>query len=232
MEGEEGAQHPLTREALEVAGAASGAAAGALAGYALGGPGGVVVGASAGEALQYLASRALGLRRRQAEEVLEIAARESARTVDDLLACLTANPSRLQLAAAAVVTAAAETALHAKVRALGRALATGALAADDAEVDEQRFLVDTLRDLEAPHVRVLDQISRRREGHGSEVTMPRWAQYKLEPRLPGIALVLQPVLNVLAGRALITQVERKWTITEFGKHCLTLLRESGREAEG
>jgi hypothetical protein len=191
----------------------------------LGGPGGAVVGASAGEALQYLASRALGLRRRQAEEVLEIAAHESAQTVDDLLARLTANPSRLQLAAAAV-TAAAETALQAKVRALGRALATGALAADDAEVDEQRFLVDTLRDLEAPHVRVLDQISRRREGHDPEAT-PRWAQYKLAPRLPGIAPVLEPVLSILAGRALITKLDRKWALTEFGKHCLTLLMESG-----
>jgi hypothetical protein len=79
---------------------------------------------------------------------------------------------RLLDLAVAVVTAAAETALDAKIKTLGGALATGAMAADDAIVDEQRLLVRILADLEAPHVRVLVQLA---EPHpqGRTMEVPR-----------------------------------------------------------
>jgi hypothetical protein len=69
--------------------------------------------------------------------------------------------------AAVVVAAASETIVEAMIRVLGRALATGALASDDAVVEEQRFLVDFLADLEAPHIRLLAQVSVRHAGYGS-----------------------------------------------------------------
>jgi chloramphenicol 3-O-phosphotransferase len=84
-------------------------------------------------------------------------------TPEDLLNRILRDERLLDLAAA-VVAAASETMVEAKIRALGRALATGALAADDAVVDEQRFLVDILDDLEAPHVRMLHQLSIQHEG--------------------------------------------------------------------
>jgi hypothetical protein len=69
--------------------------------------------------------------------------------------------------AAVVVAAASETIVEAMIRVLGRALATGALASDDAVVEERRFLVDLLADLEAPHIRLLAQVWVRHTGYGS-----------------------------------------------------------------
>jgi len=47
-----------------------------------------------------------------------------------------------------------------KMRALGRALAEGLLANDDAAVDETSLLLRALEDLEAAHIRVLDRLCR------------------------------------------------------------------------
>jgi hypothetical protein len=149
----------LKRQLRELVPAAGGSVSGALIGLAVGGPAGAVAGAVAEPAVEQLVKEALALRRRRAERVYELAAVEAGISPEELLQRILGDERLLGLAAA-VVAAASETALDAKIRALGRALATGALAADEAVVAEQRLLVNILADLEAPHVRLLAQLAK------------------------------------------------------------------------
>jgi hypothetical protein len=56
----------------------------------------------------------------------------------------------------------------------------------------------------------------------------------------GMAVILRPVLNVLAGRELVRDTAlgslgyvpgegERWVVTDTGTRCLTLLEERGRE---
>jgi hypothetical protein len=236
---------PVSRRLLELLPAGSGSVGGALVGLALGGPGGAVVGAAVEPMLELIVSETLARRRDRGQRALAVAAAEAAMTPEELLQRIVRDERLLDLAAA-VVAAASETMVEAKIRTLGRALAKGARASDDAVVDEQRFLVDTLADLEAPHIRVLHQLSVEHEGYGS----PRkpdggrraygWSTGDLSDELPGMALVLRPVLRALAGRELVRDTAvgtrdyvpgeaERWVVTNFGMQCLVMLEEHGRE---
>lgn len=118
---------------------------------------GAVVGAAAGEVAAYVAHEALPRRRQRAATAAEVAAAKTGLTPGELLERIRADERLLELAAA-VIAAAAETALQAKIRALGQALAHGTLTTDEAEIDQERFMVGTLAALEAPHIRVLQEI--------------------------------------------------------------------------
>jgi hypothetical protein len=233
------------QRALEIGTAVGSAAAGVAVDLLVGGAGGVVAGAAAGRALEQLLGRAVGLRRRQAAAMLDAVAAAAARSLEELFEQISDDPRRLQLFVAAM-RAAVETALPAKLRALGRALATGVLATDDAVIDEQRFLVDTLADLEAPHAHVLHRLSIQHPGYGSPVSatgQPQahgWSPRDLATDLPGLAPVLQPILSVLAGHALILDTGvgtydyrpgegGRWILTDYGKRCLAELEAIGRE---
>jgi hypothetical protein len=232
---------PVTRRFLELLPAGSGSVGGALVGLALGGPGGAIVGAAVEPVLQQIVLETLARRHQRAGRAIAAAAAGAGMTPEELLDRILGDERLLDLAAAAVA-AASETMIEAKIRALGRALASGALATDDTVVDEQRFLVDTLADLEAPHVRVLNQLSIEHEGYGSPVGPDGrsraygWLLEDLSAGLPGLVPVLQSVLNVLAGRGLILdtaegtyEYQPRWVLTEFGKQCLVMLKERGHE---
>jgi hypothetical protein len=113
--------------------------------------------------LEQVVSETLARRRERGQRALAVAASAASMTPGELLERILHDERLLDLAAA-VVAAASETMVEAKIQALGRALATGALATDDAMINEQRFMVDILADLEAPHVRVLHQLSMKHEG--------------------------------------------------------------------
>lgn len=66
-----------------------------------------------------------------------------------------ASDERLGDVLVRTIEAARRSGVEAKLRALGRAVASGALAADDAEVDIAELLVRTLDDLEAAEIRAL-----------------------------------------------------------------------------
>jgi hypothetical protein len=245
--------HEDESDALRVGAAVAGAAAGVAADLLVDGAGGVVVGAAAGQALNQVIERAAGVRRRQAEAMLQVAAETTRQTFDELLERITADPHRLQLAAAAV-KAAYDTALQAKISALGRALATGAMATDDAVIDEQRVLVDILAGLEAPHVRVLAQTSEehpsareiRRDGRPQEPG--GWGYQTATELLGGESGIARPVLSVLESHGLITDVTlgtaaretgydrdsrgARYVVTPAGRYCLELLRERSGEDPG
>jgi hypothetical protein len=238
------------QRALEVGAVTGGAAIGVGVDLLFGGVGGVVVGAATGQALTHLLERASGLRRRQAEAMLEAAVEAARLSFDELLGRIGDDPARLQLFAAAA-TAAAETALQAKLRALGRVLAAGALADDDLMVAEQRNLIAVLADLEAPHVLALAQIA---QEHPSVKEIPLggrasepigWRARDIEGLLRSTPGLARPVLTVLEGRGLIMDVTlgprargskydrdilgARFTATNAGRHCLGLLGERGEE---
>jgi hypothetical protein len=190
---------PVTRRLLELLPPGSGSVGGALVGLALGGPQGALAGAAVEPVLELIVSETLTRRRERGQRVLAVASSAAGMPPEELLQRILRDERLLDLAAA-VVAAASQTMVDAKIRTLGRALAAGALASDDAIVDEQRFLVDTLADLEAPHVRVLHQLSIEHDGYGSPRSPqggPRaygWSTGDLAAHLPGMALVLRPLL--------------------------------------
>jgi hypothetical protein len=58
----------------------------------------------------------------------------------------------------------------------------------------------------------------------------------LTAHLPGLAVVLRPVLRILEGRDLIRDTAMgtwdyvpRWVVTETGERCLAMLEERGRK---
>jgi hypothetical protein len=239
MEPTEDRRAEMQRHLTEVVPSAGGAVGGVLVGVVLGGPAGAFVGATAGAVLEHVTREALRRRWDRGEQAVEIAAATANLTPEELLERILADENLLELAAA-VIAAAAETALDAKVRALGQALARGAT--DEAMIDVERFLVGTLAALEAPHVRVLGQIAQRYDDYGSPAGpdgRPRaygWTLAALEAHLLRLAPVLQPVLGILSANGLITDTaigsldyNPRWVITESGRTVLHMLEDDGTE---
>ncbi|SRR6266536_4186710 len=235
----------IQRRLAELVPAGSGAIGGTLLGLALGGPVGALVGAGAGVVVQHVVNEAMARMFRRATAAVEIAADEAQMTSEELLERIRSNERLLDLAVR-VVAAAAETTLEAKVRALGQALARGTLASDDAIIDMERFMVDTLAALEAPHLRVLQQINQRYSGYGRRTTPDGqrqahgWTFEALASRQPGLRPVMRPILSVLTAQALIFDTavgtwgyssgkSERWIITEYGRRFLDLLEERGSE---
>lgn len=61
-----------------------------------------------------------------------------------------------RLLAGIAMSAATRTAWQAKVRTLGRSLASGLLAADDAKLDTEQLIIAAIADIEAPHLCLLE----------------------------------------------------------------------------
>ncbi|WP_155247158.1 hypothetical protein [Salinispora arenicola] len=96
---------------------------------------------------------------RNAGKALDEAVEVSALAPEDFLGRLTQTPARLLLLGSAL-NAAAQSTYEERVRALGRALASGALAADDARVDEEQLWVAVMADIDAPHLRIIQYLMR------------------------------------------------------------------------
>jgi AcrR family transcriptional regulator len=235
------------RRLAELVSTEAGAITGALAGMLLAGPPGALVGAGAGVMVQRVVNAAMARRFQRAVTAVEVAADEAGLSVEALYERLR-EKERLHELAAAVIAAAAETMLQAKIRALGQALARGTLATDDAEIDREQFLVDTLADLKAPHLQVLHQVSGRYDDYGDPTTpdgTPQahgWSPDALRKAIPSLAPVLGPVLAILSGHDLIRNTavgtlgyvpgpRDRWVLTEHGDDLLRLLRDRADEGD-
>lgn len=183
--------------------------------------------------------------RRNAEEMLAEAAHTAELEDDQLLERLLASPARQELLASAL-EAAAHATLQEKVKALGQALADGALADDD-QVDHELLFVRAMVDLEAPHVRVLHLLDTPSVPAAPSYRAPL-AERQLS-KAPGIGDALGPVLAVLErwgavekkaavdidqlnqdlglGTPVPFRRETKWEITPFGQNLLRRLRAGG-----
>jgi hypothetical protein len=229
---------------VQVLAAVFGAAAGYATSLLTDPAGGLIVGAAATEAVKMAIERVSGLRGRQVVAMWEVAVQAAEQTHDELLASVTADPHRRQLFAAAV-RAAADTALQAKLDAIGRRLAMGVMAADDDGIELQRVIIETLGDLELPHWQTLQKMAQAYEGYGEPVnpTGTRkaygWTTQDLRDHLPRLVPILGSVIRILAGRGLIEDTAigtldymPRWVVTDFGRDCLADLEERGREDSG
>jgi hypothetical protein len=135
------------------------AALGAFAGLPLGGPVGSVVGAAVAPFLVPVAEQILnevGLDgRRRSGAVLAAACESSDLPAEVTLSRIFAD-EKSRLLAATVVAAATRTAWEGKVRTLGRSLAAGLLASDEAEVDTEQLIISAIADIEGPQLALLD----------------------------------------------------------------------------
>lgn len=118
----------------------------------------MAVGSLTGVTVQGLAEQVLIQRHAQGARAWGYAAQMAGgQGLDEeaLARALTSDPARVQLLGFALDAATGAVA-EAKLRMLGQALASGALAADDAALASEHLMVRALADLEAPHLRLLE----------------------------------------------------------------------------
>jgi hypothetical protein len=161
---------------------------------------------------------------------------ELERLLGDLL-----RTDALRMLLASAVSAAEVTAVRAKLDALGRALARGAFANDDALIDEQQLVVRALADIEAVHLRVLEHLSapiqiRDFEGELSPPMLTGYAESGIRSQHgAGIEAVLAALQSNGLARTSGNAVEIlqrptndvAWVITPFGQQLLAELAEAG-----
>lgn len=151
---------------------------------------------------------------------------------------------RLELLAR-VLEAAARTPLDEKITALARVLASGLEEGSDAA--EAIVLVAALTDLEAPHIAVLEVMTRNAvppESTWSGRTEPRgWQANQIAEVVPRVAGIVDGLVAVLDGHGLIRNLnDGTWdgiasssmfAVTPLGRRCLLLLGYEQRiAAEG
>lgn len=123
------------------------------------GPAGPVVGATLGPLLVPVAEQVfrevnMDGRRRSGEALAATCDASGLSAEETVTRALSDEKSRL-LSANAII-AATHTAWEDKVRTLGRSLASGLLAADDAQIDSEQLIMAAIADMEAPHLALLD----------------------------------------------------------------------------
>jgi hypothetical protein len=141
---------------------AAAAAGGALIGTVIGGPVGAIAGAALGSLLESFAEKVWGelradARQRQGETLA--AARDIMGGDPEELERLVLASDQSRLQAGIALSAAARTTWPPKVRALGRALAAGLMATDDARSNTEPLITAALADIEFPQASLLELLT-------------------------------------------------------------------------
>lgn len=171
---------------------------------------------------------------RRAETMLGAASQSAGNQLDEVVERLVQDERVTDLLRAAV-EAAARSGLEAKLRALGRALVNGALAADDAEIDLADLMVRTLDDLGAAEIRALDQLAR---SPSFPNILERTSALRLAIQLPDEAAVAVQAslqrhgLVFDAGGGTWDSLEGKfnWRPSAYGIALLQLLRDAADDS--
>lgn len=163
-------------------------------------------------------------RERRREEVVGREIEAAGLLITDLLDRITEDEQLADLLRLAL-EAAVRTGEDAKLRMMGRAVASGALAADDAEFDEARLLLRTASDIEMPELRALLQMRENQQGTITADGVPIASRGPDVPghliaRLQGLGVVNRP----LASGAL-RPVAPLDTISPYGWRLLQLLQD-------
>jgi hypothetical protein len=144
-----------------------------LAGARLGGAGGAALAAALAPYAEEFLRRALGELKTDAQrrvaEMLESTAEASECDADEL-ADRISDSERTRLLTATAMASAVNTAWPPKVRALGRALADGLIAEDEAEANVSDLVIPAMTDMERPHLSLLE-------------LLVRWVPYPAEGKL-------------------------------------------------
>lgn len=185
-------------------------------------------------------------RRQRAAVPLASAALNLNRSVAELVDLLLDDERLLQLFSV-ITRAALNTALDAKLQALGRVLANAI--ADEAKLDLDYMVADALEVIEPPHLKVLAHLSTFWNGEASQAMNV----YALHDQLPELGLGLRLILAALQAKSLVSEhveygdpgraprlgnqaaaslplnsvaeLRRLWLITEFGRDVLGRIQE-------
>jgi hypothetical protein len=168
--------------------------------------------------------------RRRDSALLEAATADAQMPIEELAHRLSATAAHVALLRESILGA-REAVLEEKVAFLGRCLANGA-SGDDAVVSTETFFAAAIRDLEAPHLRVLSLIK-------ANPTMPERA-LMYDPHNIGPPLV--PIMATLTRHGLIQEWEqdpsrrdrlgvsllhRSWSLSAFGSQVIARIEEAG-----
>lgn len=182
------------------------------------------------------------LRLARLDALADAAESESGESFEDLLARAHAGETQSDLAES-ILQQAGDAASEWKMRALGRALARGLLADDDAEIDELRLMLAAMKDLEAPHVRVLQRLYSDGDRYSGLV------DYRLAQMFPNGVRVLYSILKTLerhglAGPLALDHLDddrghdagpdepQTWAIWDFGILLVEHLLDVGTAPDG
>jgi hypothetical protein len=174
-----------------------------LAGERLGGASGAVLAAAGTPYAEEFLRRALAEfksdAQKRATELLESTA-EASECDEAELADRISDSERTRLLTATVTASAVNTAWPPKVHALGRALADGLIAADEAEINIADLVIPAMTDMERPHLSLLE-------------LLVRWAPYPSEGQLQHPVEHQQfPVHKTRAGFSAGDFTNSGWTI--------------------
>jgi hypothetical protein len=139
---------------------AAAAALGAAAGAVMAGPVGAIAGAALGPVLEPLVSGTWAeisesARRRQTDVLFS--AIHAGVPIEEMEERIKAS-ERTKLITGLALSAAARTAWEDKVRTLGRSLASGLLADDNATIDVEQMIIAAIADIEGPQLAMLEML--------------------------------------------------------------------------
>lgn len=149
----------------------------------------------AGPALSTYLDDLLTRRAKRLESTLHVFADESGASIADLFES-SVQKAGLRSLLTDTLESAQRTADERKLRALGRILAQGYLAGDDAAVDELALMHAAVRDLEAPHLKVLDRLM------AEKMSQQGVKDSTLAQLFPNGPVVLYPMLKTLERHGL------------------------------
>jgi hypothetical protein len=153
---------------------------------------------------------------------------ESGLSVSDLISQSSQN-ARLADMIAGTLESSARTADERKLRALGRALHLGYTTGDDAALDVAEFMLNSIRDLEIPHIKVLDYLIRHSRRRRKEHVRLEELQRLFPTGIP----IAYPSVKTLESHGLAVWTRQHsmdpaggWLVSEYAQFLYTnLLRE-------
>jgi hypothetical protein len=196
---------------------------------------GDVAGAITKEASSFV-GRLFADRRRRATSVVEQASEAAAQpNVDEFLTKLLGDEHHRELLYRSI-QAAAQSTSEAKIRTLASALASGAMSEDPAVVDESLVVVDTLAQLEAPHIRLLELLTAEPADPATANYGFRpwpWRQHQITDADPGLSNAFDALLARLTSLGMVTAFKPGYIdyaddrvhLTQFGRICMGYLAE-------
>jgi hypothetical protein len=141
---------------------------------------------------------------RRSNKALDAAAKVDGVTSDDIIDRLR-HDEQFALLVQEAIEAAQRTFSEAKQEALGRLIATGALAAEDAELDETHLRVRALAELDTAHFRVLYRMARPGQ---TRVSSRHWDLESMGKALPSLRPHVNWLLRGLEIHGLVIQREK------------------------
>jgi hypothetical protein len=186
-----------------------------------------------------LDKKAYELRMLRGARTVQVATEELGCDLDGLHSMASESDTRSELAARVLEASARTVTAEEKVDALGRVLAMGL--GDDARFDEALLFADALRDLEAPHIKILAEIHEHPQAPipapAPSTGLAGWSEKQIQQQFPELSPVIASAVNILSRHALIRDAARgswsgasgtsRWLCTSMGEELLHLLAPAG-----